>query len=188
MLSQKSAFSRGSSRLERSIQRIVLGLAVVAGCVACSEEASAQAPFGFGFQPYGFYQPYGSVYRSSIPNPPYFATNPPVYYGTRHYRPYGVSPFASPPMVSAGADYRSQAAPMNQRRGYVGPVSNPYICKAGETTSHLVTKTKVVATEQSEVAEDSEAETTLVANSAGFTPGKVQTNPFVSSELQFAQR
>jgi hypothetical protein len=51
-----------------------------------------------------------------------------------------------------------------------------------------VTKTKVVATEQSEVAEDSEAETTLVANSAGFTPGKVQTNPFVSSELQFAQR
>ncbi|WDQ19186.1 hypothetical protein [Rhodopirellula sp. P2] len=174
--------------MKRSIQRLFLGLAVVAGCVACCEEASAQSPYAFGFQPYGFYQPYGSVYRSSIPNPPYFATNPPVYYGTRHYRPYGVSPFASPPVVSPGADYRSQVAPMNQRRGYVGPVSNPYICKAGESTSHLVTKSKADATKSSEVAADSESATTLVSNSADFTPGKVQANPFVSAELQFAQR
>lgn len=188
MLSQKFAFSRGSSRLKRSIQRIFLGVAVLAGCVACSDEASAQSPYAFGFQPYGFYQPYGSVYRSNIPNPPYFATNPPVYYGTRHYRPYGISPFASPPVVSPGAGYHSQVAPINQRRGYVGPVSNPYICKAGESSPHLVTKSKSGSEKTSEPSGESEAATTLVASSAAFTPGEVQTNPFVSSELQFARR
>lgn len=188
MLSQKTAFLRGSSRLKRSTPRIFLGVAVLAGCIACSAEASAQSPYAFGFQPFGFYQPYGSVYRSSIPNPPYFATNPPVYYGTRHYRPYGVSPFASPPVVSPGADYRSQVAPMNQRRGYVGPVSNPYICKAGESSPNLVTMSKAASENSSERASDSESVTALVSSSADFTPGQVQTNPFVSSELQFAQR
>ncbi|MEO9595621.1 MAG: hypothetical protein ABJG45_29000, partial [Rhodopirellula bahusiensis] len=103
-------------------------------------------------------------------------------------RPYGVSPFASPPVVSPGAGYRSQAAPMNQRRGYVGPVSNPYICKAGESSPHLVTKAKTVATQSSEAETDSNVAATLVSGSADFTPGQVQTNPFVSTDLQFAKR
>jgi len=74
--------------------------------LATSETASAGYPANFGFFPWGFYQPYGARYRTSIRTPPYFATNPPVYYGARHARPYGLSPFASPPLVTPGADYR----------------------------------------------------------------------------------
>ncbi|MEM9586378.1 MAG: hypothetical protein AAGA03_03780 [Planctomycetota bacterium] len=77
---------------------------------SAAPEASANGPgpFGFGFQPYGFYQPYGAQYGSSLRTPPYFATNPPVYYGGRYARPYGVSPFAAPPMVSVSSSYRAR--------------------------------------------------------------------------------
>ena len=36
-----------------------------------------------------------------LPLPPYFALHPPVYYGIRYQRPYGVSPFASPSQLQA---------------------------------------------------------------------------------------
>lgn len=68
----------------------------------------AQNPGQYGFLPFGFYQPYGASYGTSLRTPPYFALNPPVYYGVRHARPYGISPFASPPMVAGGENYRSR--------------------------------------------------------------------------------
>jgi len=71
-------------------------------------KAAAQSPAQYGFPPFGFYQPYGANYGTSLKTPPYFALNPPVYYGTRHARPYGLSPFASPPMVAAGENYQSR--------------------------------------------------------------------------------
>ena len=70
--------------------------------------AAAQNPGQYGFLPFGFYQPYGATYGTSLKTPPYFALNPPVYYGTRHARPYGLSPFASPPMVTAADNYQSR--------------------------------------------------------------------------------
>jgi hypothetical protein len=87
---------------------LVASLLALAAAVVTSDTASAQYPENLGFLPYGFYQPYGARYGTSIRTPPYFATNPPVYYGARHARPYGVSPFASPPVVSAGAGYESR--------------------------------------------------------------------------------
>ncbi len=87
---------------------LVASLLALAAAVVTSDTASAQYPENLGFLPYGFYQPYGARYGTSIRTPPYFATNPPVYYGARHARPYGVSPFASPPVVSAGAGYDSR--------------------------------------------------------------------------------
>lgn len=72
------------------------------------EQAAAQGVSQFGFLPFGFYQPYGGTYGTSLRTPPYFASNPPVYYGTRHARPYGLSPFAAPPMVTAGENYQSR--------------------------------------------------------------------------------
>lgn len=71
-------------------------------------QAAAQGASQFGFLPFGFYQPYGGTYGTSLKTPPYFALNPPVYYGTRHARPYGLSPFASQPMVTAGKNYQSR--------------------------------------------------------------------------------
>ena len=83
-------------------------LFVIAAAVLCSDTASAQYPSNLGFIPYGFYQPYGARYGTSLRTPPYFALNPPVYYGARHSRPYGLSPFASPPLVTARGDYTSR--------------------------------------------------------------------------------
>ena len=84
---------------------------VFTAAVSTSGTASAQFPGGYGMFPfggYGFYSPYGSHYGTTLRTPPYFATNPPVYYGARHTRPYGISPFAAPPMVNAPANYRSR--------------------------------------------------------------------------------
>lgn len=92
--------------MKRFVSAALLALAAV---VFTSDNASAQQPYNnLGFFPYGFYQPYGARYGATLRTPPHFAVNPPVYYGARHARPYGVSPFASPPVVAPGADYRSR--------------------------------------------------------------------------------
>lgn len=91
------------------MKRLVLAtLFALAAVVMTADTASAQQGNNFGFLPFGFYQPYGARYGTTVRTPPYFATNPPVYYGARHSRPYGISPFASPPVVSAGANYNSR--------------------------------------------------------------------------------
>lgn len=102
---------------------------VFAACLSSDSNTTEAHGFGnSGFQPFGFYQPYGAQYGTSIRTPPYFATNPPVYYGARHSRPYGISPFASPPVVSAGPGYRSRLS-----SGFMAPpmsapiMSNPCI-------------------------------------------------------------
>ena len=82
----------------KRIAFVVAALAAVA--FGGADQASAQQPFGYPFVPFGFYQPYGARIGASLPTPPYFALNPPVYYGARHARPYGMSPFASPPVVA----------------------------------------------------------------------------------------
>ncbi len=95
--------------LSCSMKKLLLAsLFAIAATVMTSENSSAQQPTGYGVLPYGFYQPYGARYGTTIRTPPYFATNPPVYYGSRHARPYGISPFASLPQVAPGADYRSR--------------------------------------------------------------------------------
>jgi hypothetical protein len=91
------------------MKRLVFAVAAVAAMtLGSTHTASANHPLGFPFFPFGFYQPYGATYGSTLQTPPYFALNPPVYYGARHARPYGISPFASPPVVQAGSDYRSR--------------------------------------------------------------------------------
>ena len=87
---------------------LVASIFTCVAAVLTSNTASAQGPGDYGFLPFGFYQPYGARYGNSIRTPPYFTTNPPVYYGARHARPYGISPFASPPLVTAGQNYESR--------------------------------------------------------------------------------
>jgi hypothetical protein len=128
-----------------------------------AENASAQQPNGFGFLPFGFYQPYGATYGTSLRTPPYFATNPPVYYGARHSRPYGLSPFAAPPQVSPGANYRSRlrtqfdqpAVPTPQ------PLCNPCV-------SHSKIKSVTLAKSETKM-------------------GPVRTNPFSEPENRIAK-
>ena len=83
-------------------------VAVFVAVSSSSDTATAQGPGSYSFLPFGFYQPYGSHYGNSLRTPPYFSLSPPVYYGARHARPYGLSPFASPPLVSASGNYQSR--------------------------------------------------------------------------------
>jgi len=116
------------------MKRFLIAAAFVATVALTTDTVSAQGPSPYGFLPYGFYQPYGAQYGTGIRTPPYFATNPPVYYGARHSRPYGLSPFASPPLVVARDDYRSRLrsqfahppVPTPQ------PLCNPYIVPSAE--------------------------------------------------------
>ena len=91
----------------RTIFAAVLTIAIFLGN---SKEVSAEQVAVPGFLPYGFYQPYGVAYGNSVRTPPYFSTNPPVYYGGRYARPYGLSPFAAPPLLQPAANYRGKVS------------------------------------------------------------------------------
>jgi hypothetical protein len=77
-----------------------------------TSDCHAQWPYGqLGFGPFGHgYQNYYG-YRGNIPTPPYFAIHPPVFYGERVERSYGISPFAAlAPMHSDLAKPRNNGA------------------------------------------------------------------------------
>ena len=92
------------------LRRILLPALAVALAFSAGKTCSACDGFAYSGFGLGIYQPYGIRYSTSVRTPPYFAVNPPVYYGQRHYRPYGASPFASLPLVQAGNGYRTRAA------------------------------------------------------------------------------
>ena len=113
--------------------------AVCAGLFA-SDTAQAQVGCnGIGFFPYGFYQPYGARFGTSLQTPPYFATNPPVYYGARYARPYGISPFASPPVVTAPAGYQGRLRSNFQQK----PLANPNVSSVNRPAARVAKKGKV---------------------------------------------
>lgn len=155
-----------------------LALFALAG-MAFANTSQAQGPGLYGFQPFGFYQPYGIQYRSSVATPPYFSVNPPVYYGTRHYRPYGISPFATPPQVTAPAGYQGQ--PGGRSPQYSGPVGNPFICRSDSASP----SSSAASSDETVSNASANGPTSQVAKA--FNPGKVQTNPFVVTEVQLAQ-
>jgi hypothetical protein len=117
------------------MKRIAFAVAAIAAIAfGGTEKASADGLSGYPFFPFGFYQPYGARYGNSTPTPPYFALNPPVYYGARHARPYGMSPFASPPVVAAGPGYRGRLRtdfylPPSETQETVAPLCNPCVSR-----------------------------------------------------------
>lgn len=148
-----------------------LCLAALGGFFTASS-ASAQ-DFGgqgnLGFLPWGFYQPYGAQYGTSLRTPPYFATNPPVYYGTRYARPYGLSPFASPPMLSAPASYTGREATQFVRP----PMGNPYVTESCVDC----------------FGDASNNDSSLASNApVARTVGEVQFNPFAVDSSRVAKR
>lgn len=146
-------------------------LAMLSTQQTASAQTGGPSPFGFGFQPFGFYQPYGTTYGNSLRTPPYFSLNPPVYYGARHARPYGVSPFASPPMVSPAANYQSRLrsqflepqvptpGPAPRSMYLPEPMCNPYLHLGADT-----------------------------APSTGSKVGAIKTNPFVIDSARIAAK
>ena len=88
----------------------LLCAALLMAALTASSASTAKAQ-GFGNLGLSYLYGYGgfnagysqSVYNSSLP---YFSLHPPVYYGKRYTRPYGVSPFASWPQLQSSADYK----------------------------------------------------------------------------------
>lgn len=75
--------------------------------------SSAQAQNGLGNLGLSYLYGYGgfntgysqTTYNQSMP---YFSLHPPVYYGKRYTRPYGVSPFAAWPQLQAAQSYKPE--------------------------------------------------------------------------------
>ena len=82
-------------------------VAMMAIAVATMSTASADWP-GLGY--FGPYGNTGLRVGTRVPNPPYFAMHPPVYYGNRHTRPYGISPYAALPEVQIPSTYKGRLA------------------------------------------------------------------------------
>ncbi len=142
-----------------------IAFVAVSSLTLAETHAHGQGLGGMGFLPYGFYQPYGAQYGTSLRTPPYFATNPPVYYGARHTRPYGVSPFAAPPMVSAGSSYRS-----HRRSDFIAPrtFTNPPTIRLQEGCGSCL----------SDPSQDG----------SSIKLGQVQTNPFFIAKERIAKK
>ena len=135
---------------------VVASLVALAASVFVSDTASAQYPFGYGGGP--FFPGYGARFVTVPQTPPYFAANPPVYYSTRHARPYGISPFPAPPVVNAPAGYTGRPAARFYRPPAQAPCCNPYVT--------------------SKKTETSETETAKTWKPKPVKLGKVQRNPF----------
>ncbi len=96
--------------------------------LACPSPAQADNGLGmaylFGYGGYGGGYGgagYGGGMASYNSNIPYFSLHPPVYYGQRFARPYGVSPFATWPQVQASSAYAPQP---HVDRAHI--IDNPY--------------------------------------------------------------
>jgi hypothetical protein len=157
-----------------NMKKIILTIALVVASAMATERAEAfNGPGNLGFVPFGFYQPYGIRYGNTVRTPPYFAVNPPVYYGTRYARPYGESPFASPPLLSATADYRVRpAAQFVQPPATIGSeVCNPYVEQTQANDPQTVGTVALAGGANGVFVEQPQA-----------TPGPIRSNPFVVVE------
>lgn len=142
---------------------VVASLMAVAASFLASDTASAQVGSAFSYSPCGFGVPFAQFY-GAVQTPPYFATHPPVYYGTRYSRPYGISPYAAPPVVNVPTGYEAGPA----ARFYYPPAEistatcNPYIIgKRSESPKPSTPKLAVV--------------------------GEIRYNPFVESSDRLAK-
>ena len=160
--------------MSATMKKIILtiGLALV-GAVTAGRANAFHGQGNLGFLPFGFYQPYGVRYSTSVRTPPYFALNPPVYYGSRYARPYGASPFASPPLLTAPASYQAHpAAEFVRPAAPIGrEICNPFAGELG--VSGKPAANEIVLTAGTD---------NIPVETAAKKLGTVRFNPFVASE------
>ena len=97
--------------------------ALVLSCTATAAHAqNCVGGLGLGYlYGYGGYNTGVSNYNHNVP---YFALHPPVYYGQKYTRPYGVSPFAAWPQLQGNPGY-SPVAQLNEAPAAV--IMNPHV-------------------------------------------------------------
>lgn len=152
------------------MRRIIFAALAMASAFCSASASSAADPYAYSGVPfgYGFYQPYGIRYSTSVRTPPYFAVNPPVYYGARHYRPYGASPFASLPLLEAGETYRTRPEVPSPMRSPAVIHTNPHCQTCGDNSHENV---KIGGDAIALQIEDKPLE------------GKIRLNPFVAPKV-----
>lgn len=109
--------------------RLVLASVVLLGSFSSSVKADDFGQLGlaylYGYG--GFNQGAISSYNTSLP---YFSLRPPVYYGKRYTRPYGVSPYAAWPQLNANPTYAPTPAAARAK-----VIQNPYASGAAAPIS-----------------------------------------------------
>ncbi len=130
------------------------GLLLVAFLAVPASMAQAFDPWFYGFNQ----RPFGLQSETMVPTPPYFSIHPPVYYGDRYARPYGISPFPAAPNVHIPESYK--AVPMSAAIAPV--VQNPY-CEISPVQVPLPESVPAVH---------------------GLQAGKIQVNPFANPKSQ----
>jgi hypothetical protein len=97
--------------------------AMLAALGACEvSQAQVMDPV-YGF-PFGYTLGAQWSLRNRLPAPPYFSIYPPVYYGKRHLRPYGESPYASFPLLGQIPNYAP--VPAESYSGIPRTILNPH--------------------------------------------------------------
>lgn len=159
-----------SATMKKTI--LTMGLAL-AGAMTAGRADAFHGPGNLGFMPFGFYQPYGVRYSNSVRTPPYFALNPPVYYGSRYARPYGDSPFASPPLLTAPSSYQVQpAAQFVRPPAMMGrEICNPFSGELGSSDKPAADDVVMTAGTRQVSIEN-----------VAVSVGPVRSNPFVAGD------
>jgi hypothetical protein len=105
---------------------ISLGTLLLLSCAFSSPAKGDGNNLGLAYL-YGYGGLGGIGWQSYTPAPPYFALHPPVYYGQRFTRPYGVSPFAAWPQLQPNAAYAPQAHVERAPAIRSETICNPYV-------------------------------------------------------------
>jgi hypothetical protein len=120
------------------LRRLALILCVTALSVLSANVAQAQIPYGGdlaawnGWGGYGYGSGWGYLGTrvGYVPQPPYFAIHPPVYYSAQIIRrPYGTSPFAWPATYPGFTNVPIEAASTVKADPVF--IINPYVGEAG---------------------------------------------------------
>ncbi|MEM6688481.1 MAG: hypothetical protein AAF664_03580 [Planctomycetota bacterium] len=128
-------------------------LTVVCATLTLTTSESCQADHGYLPHPI-------TLNRSIGMRPPYFALHPPVYYGARYVRPYGLSPYASQSMLQPTPGYQGRMNSRFEEPPKVAPITANSCCASVSTTKRL------------------NVEAPQVAKSGG-----IQSNPFAMTAL-----
>ncbi len=131
------------------IHRFCLSTLFVASILFAGAGRSVQAyEPGFSFA-FGYSLGQANQFRNRLPAPPYFSVYPPVYYGERHERPYGESPYASWPLLQASSDYsaRPKQAPIQFVNPHVPSATPCASCGQPVATLEPIEQGKMVTIE-----------------------------------------
>ncbi|MCU0708784.1 MAG: hypothetical protein MUF23_10875 [Pirellula sp.] len=114
------------------MKSVVFAIFVALGACEVSQAQVMDPIYGF---PFGYTLGAQWSLRNRLPAPPYFSIYPPVYYGKRHLRPYGESPYASFPLLGQIPDY--SPVPAEAYAGIPRTIPNPHApcCAGGESGS-----------------------------------------------------